>query len=162
MLGKKSLMGITQGCFVLFWTNGGSISEIIQVKQGKHAGHCWRSRKKLISDVLPLIPINGRDSVGRPARTCIHQLHADTGCSQDDLPRAVDDRDRWRVRQRDFMMMNCFNTIDLPFQKSLLKFVNLAYIYTNSVFFFLILFPAIWRGTILPIFDGLILPASGT
>ena len=28
------------------------ITKIIQVRQTKHAGHCWRSRDELISDVL--------------------------------------------------------------------------------------------------------------
>ena len=29
---------------------------------------------------------------GRPARTYIQQLYADTGCSPEDLPEAMDDR----------------------------------------------------------------------
>ena len=45
-------------------------------------------------------PSYGRIKVGRPARTCIQQLCADTGCSQEDLPKAMDDREMWRGRFR--------------------------------------------------------------
>ena len=37
---------------------------------------------------------------GRPARTYNKQLRADTVFSLEDLPRAIDDRDRWRERVR--------------------------------------------------------------
>ena len=40
-------------------------------------------------------------SVGWPARTYLHQLCADTGCSLEDLLGAMDDRDRWRERERE-------------------------------------------------------------
>ena len=32
------------------------ITKTIQVRRTRHAGHCWRSRDKLISDVYPLDP----------------------------------------------------------------------------------------------------------
>ena len=37
----------------------------------------------------------------RPARTYIQQLCEDTGCSPEDLPVAMNDRDKWRERVRD-------------------------------------------------------------
>ena len=43
----------------------------------------------------------GRAKVGRPARTYIHQLSADTGCSLKDLPGAMDNRARWRESARE-------------------------------------------------------------
>ena len=43
---------------------------------------------------------HGRASVGRPAITNLHQLCVDTGCSLEDLPAAMDDRDGWRERER--------------------------------------------------------------
>ena len=58
--------------------------------------HCWRSKDELISDILPWASPHGRAKVGRSARTYIHQLCVDTGCNLEDLPGAVDDRDRWR------------------------------------------------------------------
>ena len=62
------------------------ITKTIQVKRTRHAGHCWWSRDKLISDVLLWTPTYGRAKAGRPARTYIQQLCEDTGCSPEDLP----------------------------------------------------------------------------
>ena len=40
------------------------ITKIIQVRRTKHAGHCWRSRDELISDVLLWTPAYGRAKAG--------------------------------------------------------------------------------------------------
>ena len=77
------------------------ITKTIQVRQTKHAGHCWRSRDELISDVLLWTPTYGRAKAGRPARTYIQQQCEDTGCSPEDLPEAMNDREKWRERVRD-------------------------------------------------------------
>ena len=45
-----------------------SLSQIIQVRRTRHAGRFWRSKEELISNV-GWTPINGRTSVGWPART---------------------------------------------------------------------------------------------
>ena len=76
------------------------ITKSIQVRRNRHAGHCWRSRDELISDVLQWTPTYGRAKVGRPARTYIQQLCEDTGCSPEDLPEAMNDREKWRERVR--------------------------------------------------------------
>ena len=77
------------------------ITKTIQVRRTRHAGHCWRSRDKLISDVLLWTPTYSRAKAGRPARTYIQQLCEDTGCSPEDLPEAMNDREKWRERVRD-------------------------------------------------------------
>ena len=77
------------------------ITKTIQVRRARHAGHCWRSRDELISDVLLWTPTHGRAKAGRPARTYIQQLCEDTGCCPEDLPRAMNDREEWRERVRD-------------------------------------------------------------
>ena len=77
------------------------ITETIQVRRTRHAGHCWRSRDELISDVLLWTPTHGRAKAGRPARTYIQQLCEDTGCCPEDLPEAMNDREKWRERVRD-------------------------------------------------------------
>ena len=77
------------------------ITKIIQVRRTRHAGHCWRSRDELISDVLLCTPTYGRAKAGRPTRTCIQQLCEDTGYSPEDLPEAMNDREKWRERVRD-------------------------------------------------------------
>ena len=45
-----------------------------------------------LSDVHLWTPTQGRVSVGRPARTYLHLLYVDTGCSLEDLPGVMDDR----------------------------------------------------------------------
>ena len=77
------------------------ITKTIQVRRTRHAGHCWRSRDELISDVLLWTPTHGRAKAGWPARTYIQQLCEDTGCSPEDLPEAMKDREKWRERVRD-------------------------------------------------------------
>ena len=77
-----------------------TITKTIQVRQTRHAGHCWRSRDELISDVLLWIPTYGRAKAGRPARTYIQQLCEDTGCSPEDPPEAMNNREKWRERVR--------------------------------------------------------------
>ena len=57
------------------------ITKTIQVRRTRHAGHCWRSRDEVISDVLLWTPTYGQAKAGRPARTYIQQLCEDTGCS---------------------------------------------------------------------------------
>ena len=68
------------------------ITKTIQVRRTRHAGHCWRSRDELISNVLSWTPTYGRTKAGRPARTYIQQ---------EDLPEAMNDREKWRERVRD-------------------------------------------------------------
>ena len=77
------------------------ITKTIQVRRARHAGHCWRIRDELIRDVLLWTPTHGRAKAGWPARTYIQQLCEDTGCSPEDLPRAMNDREEWRERVRD-------------------------------------------------------------
>ena len=77
------------------------ITKTIQVRRTRHAGHCWRSRDELISDVLLWTPTHGRAKAGRPARTYIQQLCEDTGCCPEDLPEAMSDREKCKERVRD-------------------------------------------------------------
>ena len=72
------------------------ITKTIQVRRTRHAGHCWRSKDELISDVLLWTPTYGCAKAGRPARTYIQQLCEDTGCNPEDLPEAMNDREKWR------------------------------------------------------------------
>ena len=77
------------------------ITKTIQARRTRHAGHSWRSRDELISNVLLWTPPYGRAKAGRPARTYIQQLCEDTGCSPEDLPEAMNDREKWQERVRD-------------------------------------------------------------
>ena len=77
------------------------ITKTIQVRRTRHAGHCWRSRDELRSDVILWTPTYGRAKAGQPARTYIQQLCEDMGCSLEDLPEAMNDREKWQERVRD-------------------------------------------------------------
>ena len=58
----------------------------------------------------PMVPTYGWTKAERPARTYIQQLCEDTGCSPEDLPEAMNDREKWRerfsdIRRHDMMIM---------------------------------------------------------
>ena len=77
------------------------ITKTIQGRWSRHAGHCWRSKDELISDVLLWTPAYGQAKAGRPARTYIQQLCEDMGCSPEDLPEAMNDT--WTL---DYIVLN--------------------------------------------------------
>ena len=77
------------------------ITKTIQVRRTRHAGNCVRNGDELISDVLLWTPTYVQAKAGRPARTYIHQLCEDTGCSPEDLPELMKDREKWQERVRD-------------------------------------------------------------
>ena len=57
------------------------ITQTIQVRRTINAVHCWSSRDELICDVFLWTASHWREKAGRPARTYLHQLGADTGCT---------------------------------------------------------------------------------
>ena len=77
------------------------ITKTIQVRRARHAGHCWRSKDEHVSDVLLWTPTYGQAKAVRPARTYIQQLCQDKGCNPEDLPEAMNDREKWREMVRD-------------------------------------------------------------
>ena len=77
------------------------VTKTIQARRTRYVGHCWRSKAELISDVLLWTPSYGQAKAGRPARIYIRQLCEDTGCSPEDLPEVMNDKDKWRERVRD-------------------------------------------------------------
>ena len=73
------------------------ITKTIKVRWTRYAGHCWRSRDELISDVLPWTPWHGQ---AKAARTYIQHLCEDTVCNPVDLPEATINRKEWQERIR--------------------------------------------------------------
>ena len=78
------------------------VRKTIPVRRTRHARHCWRSKDELISDVLLWTP-----SVW-PSKKQDDQLKHTyssyvgiTGCNPEDLPEAMNDREKWRERVRD-------------------------------------------------------------
>ena len=72
------------------------IAKTIEVRRTRQAGHCWRRRDELICDILLWTPSHGQTKAGRPVRNYTQQLCTDTGCSLEDLPQAMDDREELR------------------------------------------------------------------
>ena len=70
------------------------ITKTMQARRTRHAGHCWRSKDELISDAHLWTPAYSQAKAGRPARTYIQQLCEDTRCSPEDLPAAMNDREK--------------------------------------------------------------------
>ena len=64
------------------------ITKTIEARRTRHAGHCWRSKDEIVSDVLLWTPAYGQSKAGRPARAFIE-------------PKAMNDRETWRERVRD-------------------------------------------------------------
>ena len=77
------------------------ITKIIKVRRTRHAGHYWRSRDELVSDVLLWTPSYGRAKAGRPVWTYIQQLCEDAGCNPEGLSEAMNDGEEWQERVRD-------------------------------------------------------------
>ena len=87
-----------------------SITKTIQVRWIRHAGHCWRSKDKLISNVLLWTPSHEQAKAGWPTRTNIQQFYADAQYSLEDLPVAMDNREGQGDLgyERDMMVMVLF------------------------------------------------------
>ena len=73
------------------------ISASIRKQRLRFAGHCWRSKAELASDVLLWQPTHSKRPRGRTAKTYIDQLLEDTGCNIDEIPTAMNDRKGWIV-----------------------------------------------------------------
>ena len=78
------------GCKVTYPT---PISKTFQVRWIRHVGHYWRSKDKLINDILIWTSTHERASVGWPAWTYLHQLHMNTASNLED-PLWVMDEER--------------------------------------------------------------------
>ena len=78
------------------------ITKTIQARRTRHAGHCWRSKDELISDILLWIQHMAKQKQDdQLEHTYIQQLCEDTGCSLEDLPEAMNDKEKYRERVRD-------------------------------------------------------------
>ena len=112
---RKSLTAITQECCELYWTNPGGripqsscctatyhesqkLSRLDEPDMWDTAGEEGTNSKVAY---LQWTPSHGRAKAGWPARTYIQQLSADIGCTLEDLPGMMDDREGLRERVRE-------------------------------------------------------------
>ena len=72
------------------------VSVKLREQRLRFAGHCFRSKCELVSDILLWEPSHGKRSVGAQARTYTKQLQDDTGLHLDYLPTAMNDRIYWK------------------------------------------------------------------
>ena len=72
------------------------VTATIRQQRLRFAGHCRRSKNELSSEGLLWEPSHGKRSRGRPRKTYVDQLIADTACTYEDLANLMDDRDRWK------------------------------------------------------------------
>ena len=74
------------------------ISDTIRDRRLRFAGHCYRAKTELASDLILWQPTHGRRSRGRPAKTYVDQLTEDIDCDPENLPMLMTDRDDWKER----------------------------------------------------------------
>ena len=77
-----------------------SISKTIKATRTRRAGHVWRSKDGIISDILLWTPSHGWAKAGQSARNYVYHLCANTGYSLEDLPGAMGYIDVWWERVR--------------------------------------------------------------
>ena len=70
------------------------------IKEGKtrFAGHCYRGKDEVVSDLILWTPKHVKAKVRRPSKTHTKQLTEDADCQIEDLPRAMEDIEYWRGR----------------------------------------------------------------
>ena len=72
------------------------IIKLLQQQRMRFAGHCWRSKEELAGDVLLWRPTHGHQLRECPKKTYIDQLMDNTGCRIEELPIAMEYREKWR------------------------------------------------------------------
>ena len=79
------------------------ISKSIRIQRLRHAGNCWRSKDKLVSDLIIWQPHRGKRKRGRPANTYIVQLRDDTNLTTiDEMKTAMEDGIGWYNHVMDY------------------------------------------------------------
>ena len=73
-------------------------TSVINKRRTRYAGHCYRSKDEVVSNLILWTTKRGKAKVGRPGKTYTKQLTEDADCQLEDLPRAMQDREYWRGR----------------------------------------------------------------
>ena len=78
--------------------NLSKISLVIKDRRMRFAGHCYRSKEEVISELMLWKPTHGTVKPGRPFKTYTKQLTEDCEYHFEDLHNAMSDREVWRSR----------------------------------------------------------------
>ena len=76
--------------------NLAQITSAIKGRRTRFAGHCYRSKDEVVSDLILWTPKHGKAKVKLPSKTYNKQLTEDADCQLEDLPKAMEDREYWR------------------------------------------------------------------
>ena len=77
------------------------ITKTIKIRRTRHAGHCWRSKGRAHKRCTPTDPFTWPRKGRTTSSNLQLQFCVDTGCSPEDLPEAIDDREGCRERERE-------------------------------------------------------------
>ena len=72
------------------------ITDVIKERRLRFAGHTFRQKEELASDLLLWAPNHGTRNIGRPYKTCVDQLIEDSGHTIEELPTAMMYRLDWK------------------------------------------------------------------
>ena len=78
----------------------GELSKITAVLKGQRLrfiGHMCRRKEELVCQLLMWEPKQGTRKRGRPAITYVDQLRNDTGLLTEELQKAMEDRETWKI-----------------------------------------------------------------
>ncbi|XP_071958788.1 uncharacterized protein [Antedon mediterranea] len=72
------------------------ITDVIKERRVRFVGHSFRNKSELISELMLWMPSHGTRRPGRPPKSFIDQLVADSGHTIEELPGAMMNRDGWK------------------------------------------------------------------
>ena len=73
-----------------------TLSSELRQRRLRFAGHCWRRKDELCSQLLLWEPTHGKRRVGAPAKTYVNLLEDDTGIKKEEFQKLMGDRELWR------------------------------------------------------------------
>ena len=63
----------------------------------RFAGHCKRRKGSVVSNLITWQPTQGKRTAGRPTKTYVDQLQADTGYTNGEIESCMENRNLWRA-----------------------------------------------------------------
>ena len=73
------------------------ITAKISNRRLQFAGHCKRRKGSVVSNLITWQPTHGKRAAGRPTKTYVDQLQADTGYTTGEIESCMENRNLWRA-----------------------------------------------------------------
>ena len=80
----------------ILYANTPKITDTIKANRVQFSGHCLRSSEELVSRAILWEPKHGHRTRGRPRKTFVDQLEADTDIPRELLPETMANIEMWR------------------------------------------------------------------